>query len=102
MNEYLIKLKNFTLDFWQDSDVRIYLFGSWARGEARQSSDVEKLKAVIQKIPVKSYAIMFSNDRHSPNRDFVHNTILIICKPGYGLSNSMGGLTELFWCVGGH
>ena len=41
MNEYLIKLKNFTLDFWQDSDVRIYLFGSWARGEARQSSDVD-------------------------------------------------------------
>ena len=25
MNEYLIKLKNFTLDFWQDNDVRIYL-----------------------------------------------------------------------------
>ena len=23
------------------------------------------------KIPVKSYAIMLSNDRHSPNRDFV-------------------------------
>ena len=41
MNEYLIKLKNFTLDFWQDNDVRIYLFGSWARGEARQSSDVD-------------------------------------------------------------
>ncbi len=54
------------------------------------------------KIPVKSYAIMFSNDRYSPNRDFVYNNILIICKPGYGLSNSMGGLTELFWCVGGH
>ena len=53
------------------------------------------------KIPVKSYAIMFSNDRHSPNRDFVYS-ILIICKSGYGLSNSMGGLTELFWCVGGH
>ena len=45
---------------------------------------------------------MFSNDRYSPNRDFVYNNILIICKPGYGLSNSMGGLTELFWCVGGH
>lgn len=82
MNEYLIKLKNFTLDFWQDSDVRIYLFGSWARGEARQSSDVEKLKAVIQKIPVKSYAIMFSNGSYSPNRDFVYYySILIICKP---------------------
>ena len=39
MNEYLIKLKNFTLDFWQGNDVR--LFGSWARGEARQSSDVD-------------------------------------------------------------
>ena len=51
MNEYLIKLKNFTLDFWQDSDVRIYLFGSWVRGEARRSSDVEKLKVVIQKNP---------------------------------------------------
>ena len=25
----------------------------------------------LKKIPVKSYAIMFSNDRHSPNRDFV-------------------------------
>lgn len=26
---------------------------------------------ILYKIPVKSYAIMFSNDRHSPNRDFV-------------------------------
>ena len=26
---------------------------------------------ITYKIPVKSYAIMFSNDRHSPNRDFV-------------------------------
>ena len=57
---------------------------------------------MIQKIPVKSYVIMFSNGSYSPNRDFVHNTILIICKSGYGLSNSTGGLTELFWCVGGH
>lgn len=57
---------------------------------------------MIQKIPVKSCAIMLGDDRHSPSRDFVRNTILIIRKPGYGLSNSMGGLAELFWCVGGH
>lgn len=41
MSKYFTKLKKFTLDFWQDSDVRIYLFGSWARGEERQSSDVD-------------------------------------------------------------
>lgn len=26
---------------------------------------------ITYKIPVKSYAVMLSNDRHSPNRDFV-------------------------------
>lgn len=57
---------------------------------------------MIQKIPVKSYAIAYKNGSYSPNRDFVYNGILIICKPGYGLSNRVGGLAEFFWCVGGH
>ena len=92
---YLVKKCHF-------DGIRVSLFGSWARGEARQSSDVEKLKAVIQKIPVKSYAITYKNGSYSPNRDFVCYSILIICKPGYGLSNRMGGLAEFFWCVGGH
>ena len=41
MNEYFLEVKEFTLNFWQDQPVRIYLFGSWARGEARRSSDVD-------------------------------------------------------------
>lgn len=57
---------------------------------------------MIQKIPVKSYAIMFSNGSYSPNRDFVYYSILIICKSGYGLTNGMGGLAELFWRMGCH
>lgn len=49
MNKYFTKLKNFTLNFWRDSDVKIYLFGSWARGEARQSSDVD---IAIESLPL--------------------------------------------------
>ena len=41
MNEYVLEAKEFTLKFWQNQPVRIYLFGSWARGEAKRSSDVE-------------------------------------------------------------
>ena len=41
MNKYLLKLKDFTLDFWRSKPVKIYLFGSWARGEAQCSSDVD-------------------------------------------------------------
>lgn len=41
MNEYVLEAKEFTLKFWQNQPVRIYLFGSWARGEARRSSDVD-------------------------------------------------------------
>ena len=41
MNEYVLEVKEFTRKFWQDQPVRIYLFGSWARGEAKRSSDVD-------------------------------------------------------------
>lgn len=41
MNEYVLEVKEFTLKFWQNQPVRIYLFGSWARGEAKRSSDVD-------------------------------------------------------------
>ena len=41
MNEYVLEAKEFTLKFWQNQPVRIYLFGSWARGEAKRSSDVD-------------------------------------------------------------
>ena len=41
MNEYVLEAKAFTLKFWQNQPVRIYLFGSWARGEAKRSSDVD-------------------------------------------------------------
>ena len=41
MNEYVLEAKEFTLKFWQNQLVRIYLFGSWARGEAKRSSDVD-------------------------------------------------------------
>lgn len=40
-NKYFDELKNFTLSYWKDDDVKIYLFGSWARGEQRKSSDVD-------------------------------------------------------------
>lgn len=40
-NKYFRELKQFTLSYWQDKNVRIYLFGSWARGEQRKSSDVD-------------------------------------------------------------
>lgn len=41
MNEYVLEVKAFALKFWQNQPVRIYLFGSWARGEAKRSSDVD-------------------------------------------------------------
>lgn len=41
MNEYVLEVKDFTRKFWQNQPVRIYLFGSWARGEAKRSSDVD-------------------------------------------------------------
>lgn len=41
MNEYVLEVKEFTRKFWQNQPVRIYLFGSWARGEAKRSSDVD-------------------------------------------------------------
>ena len=41
MNVYVLEAKEFTLKFWQNQPVRIYLFGSWARGEAKRSSDVD-------------------------------------------------------------
>lgn len=41
MNEYVLEAKEFTRKFWQNQPVRIYLFGSWARGEAKRSSDVD-------------------------------------------------------------
>ena len=41
MNEYVLEAKEVTLKFWQNQPVRIYLFGSWARGEAKRSSDVD-------------------------------------------------------------
>ena len=41
MNENVLEVKEFTRKFWQNQPVRIYLFGSWARGEAKRSSDVD-------------------------------------------------------------
>lgn len=40
-NQYFDEVKEFALDHWHDSNVRIYLFGSWARGEQKRSSDVD-------------------------------------------------------------
>lgn len=40
-NKYFLDLKKFTIEYWQSDNVRIYLFGSWARNEQRQSSDVD-------------------------------------------------------------
>ena len=38
---YLDKLKLLVLDFLLGDDVSVYLFGSWARGEQKRSSDVD-------------------------------------------------------------
>ena len=40
------------------------------KNRTHHASDLSTIRCDL-KIPVKSYAIMFSNDRHSPNRDFV-------------------------------
>ena len=42
MNEkYLEKIRQTVLDFMKDEPAKIYLFGSWARGEQRKNSDVD-------------------------------------------------------------
>ena len=41
MNVYVLEVKEFTRNFFLIFFLRIYLFGSWARGEAKRSSDVD-------------------------------------------------------------
>lgn len=42
MNEkYLKKIRQTVLDFMKDEPAKIYLFGSWSRGEQRKNSDVD-------------------------------------------------------------
>ena len=40
-NSYIEKIRKCALEFMKDERVRIYLFGLWARGEARCESDVD-------------------------------------------------------------
>ena len=40
-NKYLRQTENLILDFMKNENARIFLFGSWARGAARHSSDVD-------------------------------------------------------------
>jgi hypothetical protein len=37
----LNEVKTLVLQELKDADVRVYLFGSWARGEQRQTSDID-------------------------------------------------------------
>lgn len=41
MNAYLERIRDFALKAMEDEKANIYLFGSWARGSARHSSDVD-------------------------------------------------------------
>ncbi|MBR3721553.1 MAG: nucleotidyltransferase domain-containing protein [Selenomonadaceae bacterium] len=40
-NPYVARIRNFVLDFMEDEPAKVYLFGSWARGEAHRGSDVD-------------------------------------------------------------
>ncbi len=40
-DQILERLKNIVLDEIADANVKVYLFGSWARGEERRSSDID-------------------------------------------------------------
>jgi predicted nucleotidyltransferase len=41
MNKYVQQVKEIVLDCMRNEPVHVYLFGSWARGTARQGSDVD-------------------------------------------------------------
>ena len=41
MNKYVQQVKDIVLDCMRNEPVHVYLFGSWARGTARQGSDVD-------------------------------------------------------------
>jgi len=41
MNAYLERIRDVVLKAMKDENANIYLFGSWARGNARHSSDVD-------------------------------------------------------------
>ena len=41
MNAYLERIRDFALKIMAEEQVNVYLFGSWARGTARHSSDVD-------------------------------------------------------------
>lgn len=40
-NKYLEKIRQTVLEFMKDEPAKIYLFGSWSRGEQRKNSDVD-------------------------------------------------------------
>ena len=40
-NVYLGRIRRMVLDFMAGEGARIYLFGSWAKGKQRRSSDVD-------------------------------------------------------------
>ena len=41
MNAYLERIRDFALKIMAEEQANVYLFGSWARGNARHSSDVD-------------------------------------------------------------
>lgn len=41
MNSYLEKIRDIVLKHMENEQVDVYLFGSWARGSMRHSSDVD-------------------------------------------------------------
>jgi predicted nucleotidyltransferase len=47
----LEQLKQLIFDVLSNEDVKIYLFGSWARGEEKQSSDIDIAIEPVSEIP---------------------------------------------------
>ncbi|MDC3418564.1 nucleotidyltransferase family protein [Aquibacillus salsiterrae] len=51
----LDELKNIILDVLDEERVRIYLFGSWARHEEKQSSDIDIAIEPISLLPTSKW-----------------------------------------------
>lgn len=51
MNPYIQQIKEIVLKCLHEEPVRVFLFGSWARGTARQGSDVDIAVEYVEEAP---------------------------------------------------